>query len=360
MFSKHVIHNLSAYLDKELAASEYARVESHLRDCERCSAALQEIQFGAQVASSVSTKTAPEMLWRNIETAAALGGRTEKTKSLSWFQVGAAIAGVAATLALSTGLSDLRPIAPENSWEVSSVRGTARIGTVPINENSRLRPGDTLQTNSNSEVEVKIANIGQLELDPNSTMRLLSTNSDQHRIALDRGKITARTWAPPRLFVVETPSVNAIDLGCIYTCEVQRDGSTLLQVILGLVALDFHGRETTIPAGALCRTRAGAGMGSPYFEDASERLKQALDVVDFGKDEDERARQLDVVLRESRLRDTLTLWYLIPRLSGEQRGKVVDRMIELASLPDGASRAGIMSLDNAMLDAWKSQLENRW
>src|SRR5436189_4377667 len=105
MFRKHVIHSLSAYLDWEVAALEYAHVESHLRDCSRCRAALLEIRFGSQVASSVSKKTAPQMIWRDIETA-----RTKSLPSLSWIQVGAAIAGVAAILALSTSLNDLRPV----------------------------------------------------------------------------------------------------------------------------------------------------------------------------------------------------------------------------------------------------------
>ncbi len=359
MIRKHVIHHLSAYLHGELTAPEATRVESHLHDCAKCRLAFEEIQFGSYLASSIPEETAPGLWWQEIQTA-ALAGKPDAAKGLSWFQVCTVIAGAAAVFAFSAFLMDHTPVSSTSSWEIASVRGTPRIGIARITETSRLRPGDTLQTNSNSEVELKIANIGQLDLDPNSRIRLLSTNSDQHRIALDRGKITARTWSPPRLFVVETPSVNAIDLGCIYTCEVQRDGSTMLHVILGLVALDFHGRETTIPAGAYCRTRPGDGMGSPYFEDASDRLKQALEVVDFGKDERDRARHLDVVLQESRARDTLTLWYLIPRLRGDLRGQVVDRMMALAPPPEGVSRAGVLSLDETMMNEWKSVLERVW
>jgi len=359
MFRKHVTQNLSAYLDGELGLPETRSIESHLQECAKCRSALQEIRFGAHLVSSVKQQSAPERMWVEIEES-ALRSTSGSAKSLTWSYVFAVLATAAAVLAINAYLMDQRPSSTTASWEVASVRGTPRIGGVVVHQASRLRPGDTLQTNASSEAEVKIANIGQLDLDPNSRIRLLSTNSDQHRIALDRGKITARTWAPPRLFVVETPSVNAIDLGCIYTCEVQRDGSTMLHVILGLVALDFHGRETTIPAGALCVTRPGSGLGSPFFEDASERLKQALDVVDFGTEEVERSRQLDVVLRESRVRDTLTLWYLIPRLDTNLRGKVIDRMAALAPLPEGTTRSGIMKLDNGMLDTWKLELERGW
>jgi hypothetical protein len=172
--------------------------------------------------------------------------------------------------------------------------------------------------------------------------------------------MTARTWAPPRLFVVDTPSSTAVDLGCIYSCEVQRDGSTLLHVTLGLVALDFHGRETIVPAGAFCRTRPDGGVGTPYFDDSSELLQAALNYVDFGKDEVERARQLDMVLREARPRDTLTLWYLIPRLREPLRAATVNRMATLVPLPQTVTRSGVLTLDADMMDRWKAELERVW
>src|SRR5262249_55649171 len=96
------------------------------------------------------------------------------------------------------------------SWEVTGLPGTAR-----------LRPGELLQTDSSSQAQIKIANIGQLTIDRNTRIRLLVTDADQHRIALDHGRVEATTWAPPRLFIVETPSATAVDLGCKYALEVE-------------------------------------------------------------------------------------------------------------------------------------------
>jgi hypothetical protein len=141
---------------------------------------------------------------------------------------------------------------------------------------------------------------------------------------------------------------------------VQRDGSTLLHVTLGLVALDFHGRETVIPAGAFCRTRPGAGIGTPYFEDAPESLQAALNDVDFGTNNEKREHQLAIVLREARPRDTLTLWYLIPRLDGALRNAVFERMAALVPPPTGVTQSGVLALDATMMDAWKDELEKVW
>jgi len=49
------------------------------------------------------------------------------------------------------------------------------------------------------------------------------------------------------IFIVETPLATAVDLGCKYTLEVQEDGSSLLHVTLGLVALERDARETIVP-----------------------------------------------------------------------------------------------------------------
>jgi FecR-like protein/putative zinc finger protein len=360
MFMNHVTHNLSAYIHSELSAESAKAVEAHLAECEICRKALEEIRFGDRLASTLRQVEAPESIWNEIHSASRMRNASIQTRPNRLFAFGCAFASV---VIFAWFLRSHSPApSPEGlpSWEVASIRGTPRIGRTQLTGTGRLRPGESLQTDAQSEAEVHIADVGQLDLDPNSRIRLISTNSDQHRIALERGRMTARTWSPPRLFVVDTPSSTAVDLGCIYTCEVQHDGSTLLHVTLGLVALDFHGRETVVPAGAYCRTRPGGGVGTPYFDDSSEQLKTALNYVDFGSDETRRAEQLEIVLREARPRDTLTLWYLIPRLREPLRAVTVDRLETLVPLPRSATRSGVMTLNAVMMDAWKSELERVW
>src|SRR5262249_15964181 len=220
---------------------------------------------------------------------------------------------------------------------------------------------DVLQTNASS-AQVKIANIGQMTIDPNSRIRLLVTQSNEHRIALDRGRLEATTWAPPRLFIVETPLANAVDLGCRYTLQVQDDGRSLVHVTLGLVALEREGSETIVPAGAFCRTRnlKGSGLGTPYFEDASPQLQAALALLDAGAQAGERSRQLEIVLHETRGRDGLTLWHLLSRMDAQSRGLIYDRLAQLIPPPTSVTREGIVALDSTMLGAWKQVVSQLW
>ncbi len=339
MFRTHIIRNLSAYHHGELTPAVKLRVEEHLRSCSKCRNAYEQITLGARLASVLQTTVAPESAWNPLVEAATVPLRRR------W--IPAVVAAAAAALILAIFVRSHAPAVP--SWEVTGLAGT-----------SRLRPGDVLQTNTSSEAQVKIANIGQLTVGPNTRIRLLVTKSDEHRIALDRGMVEAQTWAPPRLFVVDTPSASAIDLGCKYSLQVQEDGSSLLHVTLGLVALERDGYETIVPAGAFCRTRKGVGPETPFFEDASTEFQAALQRVDSLGDSPERTQQLEIVLREAHIRDALSLWHLLPHVDVHSRELIYDRLAELLPPPKEVTREGIVALDPKMLDAWRTTVSQLW
>src|SRR5260370_8450910 len=96
----------------------------------------------------------------------------------------------------------------------------------------------------------------------------------------------------------------------------------MLRVTKGWVSFQFKGLESLVPAGASCRTRPKAGPGIPYFDDAPESLKQALE-----------DKALDIILAEARVRDTLTLWHLLSRVDTNERARVFDRIPPLTPLP---------------------------
>jgi hypothetical protein len=200
-----------------------------------------------------------------------------------------------------------------------------------------------------------------VEIDPNTRVRLVETKPTEHRLELEHGKMSARIWAPPRLFFVDTPSAVAADLGCAYTLEVDDNGSGLLHVTSGWVALQLKDRESMVPAGAACPTRRGIGPGTPYFEDASENFRFTLSEFDFKQhDASESTSLVNVILREARARDTLTLWHLLGRVEGEDRARVFERIAVYSPPPDGVTREGVLKLNEPMLQLWKEKLETTW
>src|SRR4030095_11600400 len=169
-------------------------------------------------------------------------------------------------------------------WSVATLNGQPTIGSSTIVKEGKLGVGQWLETDHNSRAEISVASIGQWQVDPNTRVRLLATQPTEHRLELARGKMSARIWAPPRLFFVDTPSAVAADLGCAYTLEVDDHGAGDLRVTSGWVALALKDRASIAPMGAACETRPGVGPGTPYFEDASKTFQAALKEIDFPHD----------------------------------------------------------------------------
>ncbi len=250
------------------------------------------------------------------------------------------------------------PLQP--AWDVTLVAGTPRIGPQAIvasGGRGRLGIGQTLETDGRSRARIRVEEIGQVDVEPDTRLRLLKSDSGQKRLALDRGTIHATIWAPPGKFVVDTPSAMAVDLGCAYTLQVDDSGTGLLRTTLGWVGFRLEDHDAFIPAGAACATRPKIGPGTPYFEDASEPFRAALSKFDFDASAPaQRSAALAIVLAQARKRDALTLWHLLSRTSGSERSRVYDRMATLIPHPPGATRKGTLHLVPAMLDLWWDQL----
>jgi hypothetical protein len=217
------------------------------------------------------------------------------------------------------------PVAPETQWQVAG---------------AKLRRGQVLRTGSGA-IRLEAEAVGRVDLASNSELRAASDK----RLALEHGQLHAFIWARPTEFVVDTPSARAIDLGCEYTLNVDPAGDGLLKVSMGWVAFALNGRESFIPAGAECRTKKRTGPGIPYYEDAPEVLRGAVAAFDRGD-----RSAVAPILAAARERDGLTLWHLLTRVEGEQRGVVYDRLAELVSMLPGASREGVVRGEAEAID----------
>ena len=260
---------------------------------------------------------------------------------------------IAASLALAAGLTWLRPAAPDGVWPVSPLAGTPRLGRDALVEPARLAIGQWLETDATSRARVAVGSIGEVQLQPNSRLRLVNATASDHRLELAHGTMSALIWAPPRLFFVETPGATAVDLGCAYTLSVDDAGAGTLRVTSGYVALEHDGREALIPAGLTCLTRRGAGPGTPFADNAPAALKTALERFDFAADG---ATSLSEILAQARMEDAVMLWHLLARAAPGQRPAVFDRLAALHAPPAGVTRDGIIAGDPSMRLHWAEEL----
>ena len=367
MFSKHATRDISAYCQGELSSEQSKQFAEHIISCTRCRTKFEEVKLGIRFAEQLPQLSAPDHLWRDLEPLLSHQG-IKPARTLWPTQM--KVAAVLAVLLLSTMVwwwVYERPRSPavitetgKPSWFVTRLDGSPKIGAEAIENNGQLGVGEWLETDDKSRAQIAVGAIGNVEIDQNTRVRLVQTVPTEHRLELARGKMSARIWAPPRLFFVDTPSAVAADLGCAYTLEVDDQGSSLLRVTSGWVALELKDRESMVPAGASCETRPGVGPGTPYFEDAPAAFHEALEKIDFDPDATNRHLALTNLLNEARVRDSLTLWHLLSRVDSEDRARVYDRLAGDAPPPAGVTREGVLRLDQKMLDAWKSSLETTW
>jgi hypothetical protein len=241
------------------------------------------------------------------------------------------------------------------AWTVQTVSGTPEImpGTGAGN---RVGVGGRVETDQNSAARIAVGRVGTAEVGPGSRVRILRDDNAEHRLSLSRGTIHARIWARPRFFVVETPAATAVDLGCVYTLSVDSTGAGLLAVSFGEVELHTAGRRTLVVAGTAARIYAG-GLGLPFPILAPAAFKEAVLQADRGALPDS---LLDVLLAQSNVQATITLWHFLERTDGTTRGRIYDRIAALVSPPAGATRELTVALEPNAVSHWLEVLRPKW
>jgi hypothetical protein len=356
MFSKHVTKDISAYCHGELSSEESKLFAEHIISCVKCRTKFEEIKLGIKLAEQLPRLSAPDSLWQEVDS--LLGQEPSPVRLTSWRKRMAIAAAVIVVFSIGIVWVYNSRKSPAPAWQVERLGGAPRIGSETISSRGSLSRGEWLETDANSRARIAVGSIGNVEIDENTRVRLLETRPTEHRLELAQGKMSARIWAPPRLFFVDTPSAVAADLGCEYTLEVNEKGAGRLSVTLGWVALQAKDRESIVPAGASCETELGTGPGTPYFDDSTPEFKNAL--RNFDKNTGSRTDAVASMLSQSRARDTLTLWHLLARVNDEDRAHVYQKMAEFVPPPAGTTREGILRLDQKMLEQWRHSLEVVW
>jgi hypothetical protein len=220
-------------------------------------------------------------------------------------------------------------------------------GTLPV--------GAWLETAGAATADVQVANIGRITVFGDSRVRLVDTGTTGHRMELARGRIAARVTAPPRLFVVDTPTASAVDLGCAYELTVEPDGQTRLRVTSGAVSLEARGLAAYAPMDTEVLAAPGRGPGTPVARSASAALRNAVARFDAG---DHAA--IPAIVASAGPGDTATLWNLLARTVDDDRTAVFARLDALSPLPAEISADAVRAGDPDAIARWRDALVDRW
>lgn len=412
----HYKNEIQAFIDQELSVEKRQAVGEHLLICDECRREHDEVKLGASLTSLLPRLDAPDSVWARIENSLdpatsqmglipqAAFWNLRRGLAFAVAMIAVSALSVVVYVSLFSGDSpytaqranqnsttqDQQPVFQVNSetpahnsnlpansnvnshtntsntdqslpppsgdsWQVETLAGMPKIGDGTVS--AWIAVGELLETDAKSKAKITVANIGSVEVAPNSRVKLVETGKDEHRLALERGSLHAKIFAPPRLFVVDTPSGKAVDLGCEYTLDVDRFGNSVLNVTGGFVAMEDRGRESIVPAGMKVMTRKGKGLGTPFSPDTNAEFRRALEQFDFGGD---RRAAVQTLISKAEFYDMVTLWHLLSRVSPADRGVVFDKLAAFVPPPSGVTREGISRQNDTMLQNWRNEVEKVW
>ena len=359
--SRHIDAYIDGYMDNDLSRSCRARVESHLQTCDRCRVLLESAKTNLDGIHHLPRAMAPPTdLWPAVQSRRKDRGHGKvETKVGIWRSTrlwvwGLRLAASVAVIAIGVTIFLIFTGRQEPVWHVTALEGNPRVGNSRVGVKAGLQIGDWIETDAKSRARIGIDSIGQIDVGVATAIQFVEASPTRRLFALKVGEIHAKVDAPPRLFVVTTPNVRAVDLGCDYSLQIDSTGAGVLRVYYGWVSLEYGGMKSIVPAGALCMTRPGASPGTPFSDDASDSLREALSRYDFEGGGDS---ALKTVLHLAGTADGITMWHLLFRVNPDERGRIYDRLSQLIPPPRAVTRAGFLAGDTSMTRAWQERLD---
>lgn len=244
----------------------------------------------------------------------------------------------------------------DRPWLVHSVQGGAH-------EVAQLLPGGVLRSAADQTFQLSVARIGGLTLSPGSSLRLLHTAPEQHRVRLEHGHLRARIWAPPGYFGVAIGTAEAVDLGCEFELWKATDGSGQLTVHSGWVQYQLGQRDVLVPAPyTLHFSAAGFGVplrasAAPAFRAAVDQLTQVLAGAAYASEWAAASAAVADLAADADAYTLLTLLAQHPHLAA---GPIYPRLASALHAPqDARHRRAWVDGDRAAVDAWWSYLPSQ-
>ena len=369
------------YIDGALSAGQKEEFEQHMRECKSCMKVYEETARVLGMVNSLPEEAVPAHdLWSNIDGRISnKKGRIfkfrkglsdngtnadylydRKNKFLKYAAVSLIAAMILVALLPSLFMNKNTPILDKVMtpyWKVTKLSGITIVASNIIGAVDSLKPGDWLETKDSSRAVLDVPGLGKVTVEPNTRLQIVKSDSNEHRIALDYGTINADINSKPRTFFVDSRSATAVDLGCSYTYTVYKNGDGILYVKQGMVSLESNGRESLVPEGKFCLAKPGIGPGTPFRENTSAALKDALIKYDFEKGGE---KEVETIIRNSRKSDMVTLINLLPRVNNVNKTKLYNHISHYTPPPRHVPKDSIPKMDFKDLNEWIQKFQKEW
>ena len=235
-----------------------------------------------------------------------------------------------------------------SNWQMVNLTGNATVNGVKA---SKLNLGDVLETDGTSSVVLKFTDGGNITIEPNSKIRLVTSDNNESRVEVISGTVNTDNKIKPGKIVIEANNVKVRDNGANYTFNVDDKGNGIVYVKDGKVSfVSNNNRQAYIPEGNFCYSQPDKGVGTPFRKDSKPEFQQALFNYDFGNNKVPEV--VYSVLANANVQDAYSLVNLLPRLDENKKFMVFNKLSRNGATPSYFKLDSIKDFDENDAKIW--------
>ncbi len=252
--------------------------------------------------------------------------------------------GVAAFFLFFSVTTEYRVVNSGGSPTIKSYKTTV------VSNSALLSGGEFLLTDGDSKAVLKISGVGDIFVNPNTTIKREGEKGD---LTLIKGIIKVDKPKDSESLPLEIHSVLLEDFKPgIYSANVNKNDA-IVRSESASVELSVSEREMYLLPGYICEIRAKGQLGIPYSKSAKEDFINAVNSFAF----DNQKERLNLLLLISEKSDALTLFNMLPLTEKEKRDMVINKLHSLVNMPRNINPRQMANLKKGDLMKWLNKIE---
>lgn len=239
-------------------------------------------------------------------------------------------------------------------WRIVAVKGRYFLNGKPDNLN-RLSSGKTVLTDDKSQVIVNVPLVGRIDVGANTTFTVEKAKDGDNRINLRRGALKVTSLADVPYLSIQLKNIFVYDRGGVFSVVTDDFDNSNVSVEIGNVVIEKNDKMIFLSDGYTCSIDNKGNIGIPFRQDASEDFKTAVKQIEDNSGD--KKQSVEILLRDLRQSDLLTLLSVIPRVDESEREALYGAIAAQFAPPDGTTEKGILNADDEMLQSWWDEIE---
>ncbi|MFA7418247.1 MAG: zf-HC2 domain-containing protein [Melioribacteraceae bacterium] len=238
-------------------------------------------------------------------------------------------------------------------WQVVSIAGNHTVNG-RADKSDKWDQGETLSTDDQSKAIVTIPKVGTMEVGTNSLLVLDRAKDGANQVYIKKGSVSISNTEDMPDYSLIVDGFEIIDRGGKFELAAGSSLGAILKVNFAFVEIPYNGNSFMIDENHTCVLRKGKRPGTPIHVKASDSLRAAVELFDFGNGGEASVERIISLAKEE---DMLTLLSLIPHVQQLQRQILFQEISNRFPPPENVTRAGIIRLESEMLYRWWEEIE---